>query len=96
MNKIRKSVSNKNFPDYCWEKIEQDRYTNYWVLVHNGERLAIVDFMGGHVERPGSWILRLKDRPDQPINAPSLQYAIEEAEEYYGIGPVDKAAGKST
>ena len=56
---------------------------NHHVLTMDGARVAVTFFIGGHVERPDAWYVRLRGEHDAR-SAISLSDAKSIAEDHFG------------
>ena len=69
--------------DLVWTKTDDE--DPYYIFSINGEKLAVVYFIGGHVERYDEWIIKYKGEQHCYNSTYSLESAMREVEYYYGV-----------
>lgn len=71
---IKKTVT------YFWKDLSESYKNPTFVLVINNQRFAVVNFIGGHVERPSAWYVSMRDVSDSEsyMSLRDAQIATEE------------------
>ncbi len=69
---------------YTWEKLGEGRDATHLLTV-NDERVAVIWFYGGFVDRQDSWTLKLKGQHDT-MGYETLAYAKRAAEDELKLG----------
>jgi len=70
-----------------WISVHVHEDDPIYIFCINNEKLAIVYFIGGHVERPDEWVIKFKEDMHCQGNRTtfSLERAKQIVEEHFGV-----------